>query len=74
MIALIIVTTLLVITGINQTDMKKLLIWGLGLLAVACGSPKQESNEAEFVDSVTEALANGGNINPDNLQWTSAAS
>ena len=50
--------------------MKKLLIGGLGLLAVACGGPEQKSNESEFIDSVTEALANGGRINPDNLRWT----
>ena len=50
--------------------LKTLSILALGLIAVACGNPAQKSSEAEFIDSVTEALANGGQINPARLQWT----
>ena len=53
-----------------MTGMKKLLFGSLGLLAVACGHPSQDASDTVFVDSVTEALANGGKVNPDHLQWT----
>ena len=47
--------------------LKTLSILTLGLIAVACGNPAQKSSEAEFIDSVTKALANGGQINPAHL-------
>jgi len=47
-----------------------LLISNLALLTVACGGPKQESCDSQFIDSVAEALANDGRINLDNFQWT----
>ena len=53
-----------------MTHMKKLLLWGLGLVAVACGNPKPETAEPEFIDSVAEALANDGNIDLKQFQWT----
>ena len=47
-----------------------LLACGICLCAVACGNPGSETAEAVFVDSVTEALADGGNINVTELKWT----
>lgn len=38
------------------------------VLAISCGNPSQ--NSPEFVDSVADALACGGLINLDQLQWT----
>ncbi len=46
----------------------KHLCMGLSILAVSCGNPSQDTTE--FTDSVAEALANGGQINLDQLQWT----
>ena len=46
----------------------KHLCMGLCILAVSCGNPSQDTTE--FTDSVAEALANGGQINLDQLQWT----
>ena len=48
---------------------KKLGI-GLSLFAVSCGSPSQKAPDTAFTDSVAEALANGGQINVAQLQWT----
>lgn len=50
--------------------LKTLSILALGLIAVACGNPAHKSSEAEFIDSVAEALTNGGQINLNYLQWT----
>jgi len=40
------------------------------LILAACGNPAQKVSDSEFVDSVAKALANGGQINQDQLQWT----
>ena len=40
------------------------------LILTACGNPAQKTSDAEFSDSVTEALANGGQIDLDQMQWT----
>ena len=53
-----------------MTYITKLFCLGLCLCAAACGNPNQKASDSEFVDSVTEALANGGRINMDQLQWT----
>ena len=51
-----------------MTNITKLLC--LGLCAVACGNPSQKASDTEFTDSVAEALACGGQIDLDQLQWT----
>ena len=48
----------------------KLLCLGLCLCAVACGKPAQKEADTDFTDSVAEALANGGQIDLSQLQWT----
>lgn len=53
-----------------MNNFTKLLSLGFCLCAVACGNPAQKTSDAEFVDSVIEALANGGQINLGQLQWT----
>ena len=40
------------------------------LILTACGNPAQKTSDAEFADSVTEALANGGQIDLDQMHWT----
>ena len=53
--------------------MKRFFTLGLSMLAIACGSATEENkgNQDEgFTDSVTEALADGGKINIDRLEWT----
>ena len=47
-----------------------LLACGVCLCAVACGSPDDKAAEAVIVDSVTEALADGGKINIKERKWT----
>lgn len=47
-----------------------LLCLGSFLCAFACGNPSQNEADSEFVDGVSEALANDGKINLDNLVWT----
>ncbi len=51
-------------------NITKLLCLGVCLCAVSCGSPSRKTSESVFTDSVAEALANGGQINLDQLQWT----
>ena len=53
-----------------MTNITKLLCLGFCVCLVACGNPAQKASESEFIDSVAEALANGGQINLDQLQWT----
>ena len=43
---------------------------GLCLCAVSCGTPSQKASDVEFIDSVAEALTNGGQIDLNQLQWT----
>jgi len=40
------------------------------LFFAACGNPYQKASEMAFTDSVAEALANGGQIDLNQLQWT----
>ena len=42
----------------------------IGLVAVSCSNAPQKQAVTDFTDSVTEALANGGQVNPAMLQWT----
>lgn len=58
------------ITFANMNPICKLLFPLIGLLIIACGNPGQNASEANYIDSVTEALSNGGHIDLDNLQWT----
>jgi hypothetical protein len=51
-------------------NITKLLCLVLCLIVVACGNPARKTADSEFVDSVAEALDNGGQINLDQLQWT----
>ena len=51
-------------------NLTKLICIGLTLCAVSCGNPAGDASETAFTDSVAEALANGGRINPERLQWT----
>jgi hypothetical protein len=53
-----------------MTGLNKLCAFALCLFAVACGNPSPKVTDAEFSDSVTEALANGGKINLDQMRWT----
>ena len=53
-----------------MTNITKLLCLGLCLCAVACGNPSQKASDTVFTDSVAEALACGGQIDLDQLQWT----
>ena len=54
----------------NRLYIKSLLVGSLSIIMAACGQSGQNSADTEFVDSVAEALANGGQINWDNFQWT----
>ena len=54
----------------NRSFIKSLLLGGLSMIMAACGQSEQNSVDTEFVDSVAEALANDGQINLDNFQWT----
>ena len=51
-------------------NLTKLICIGLTLCAVSCGNPAGNASETAFTDSVAEALANGGRINLERLQWT----
>ena len=53
-----------------MTRLYKLCAFSLCLFAVACGNSLQKATDVEFTDSVAEALANGGQINLNQLQWT----
>ena len=48
----------------------KLILLGISMITISCGNSTNNTLEAEFVDSVTDALANGGQVNPEILQWT----
>ena len=54
----------------NMNHISKLLLASIGLVIISCGNPAQNPSEAEFIDSVADALSNDGQINLDNLQWT----
>ena len=53
-----------------MTNFVKNLCMGLCICAVSCGSPAQKATDTEFIDSVADALADGGKIQLDQLQWT----
>ena len=53
-----------------MTNITKSIRLGVCLLAVACGNPSQKASDAEFTDSVAEALGNGGQIDLGQMQWT----
>ena len=53
-----------------MTRFYNLCAFALCLFAAACGNPSQKASESEFIDSVTEALTNGGQIDLNQLQWT----
>ena len=53
-----------------MTNIFKNLVIGLCIFAVSCGSPSRETPDTAFADSVADALAGGGQINFDQLQWT----
>ena len=53
-----------------MTKLEKLFCIGLCLCAAACNNPAPTPTETEFTDSVAEALAAGGSIDLDQLQWT----
>ena len=48
----------------------KLICLSICLCAAACGNPSSKNNDMEFTDNVSEALANGGKIDLDDLVWT----
>ena len=48
----------------------KLICLSICLCAAACGNPSSKNNDMEFTDNVSEALANGGKIDLDDLGWT----
>lgn len=54
----------------HKTFFKSIFAYGVSILVAACGQAKQDTADTEFVDCVSEALANGGQINLESLQWT----
>ena len=54
----------------KTTSIARILCIGCCLCAVSCGNPSGKASDEEFVDSVAEALAAGGQIDLDRLQWT----
>ena len=54
----------------NMTNLLKILSVGMCLCAVSCASPSPKTTDIEFTDSVADALADGGQIDLDQLQWT----
>jgi regulation of enolase protein 1 (concanavalin A-like superfamily) len=53
-----------------MTNITKLLCLGVCFWAASCGDPVRNAPESVFTDSVAEAMANGGRIDLDQLQWT----
>ena len=54
----------------TMTNLTKIFCAALCICAVSCANPSRKASEADFVDSVAEALADGGQIRPERLQWT----
>lgn len=54
----------------NMKHISKLILLGISMITISCENSTNNALEAVFIDSVTDALANGGQINPENLQWT----
>ena len=62
------------ITFANMNPICKLLFPLIGLLIIACGNPGQNASEANYIDSVTEALSNGDDehaASPSYPEWGS---
>ena len=57
-------------TIMNMTNLIKILFVGICLCAVSCVSPSPKTTDIEFIDSVADALAGGGQIDLGQLQWT----
>ena len=53
-----------------MNSISKLLLASIGLVIISCGNPAQNASEADFIDCVTEALENDGQINLNYLHWT----
>ena len=53
-----------------MSNITRRLCIGLCLFAVACGNTARKASESDFTDSVADALARGGQINLEQLQWT----
>ena len=53
-----------------MTDFIKILCLGCCICAVSCAQPSQKTTDTAFTDGVTEALARGGKMDLDLLQWT----
>ncbi len=53
-----------------MNNLKTLSLLALGFITVSCGNPTQNPSDSEFIDSVTEALVNNGQINLGSLRWT----
>jgi regulation of enolase protein 1 (concanavalin A-like superfamily) len=49
---------------------KAFLIFGLCMCAASCSNRPQSNSEIEYIDSVSEALADNGTINLDHMVWT----
>jgi regulation of enolase protein 1 (concanavalin A-like superfamily) len=49
---------------------KAFLIFGLCMCAASCSNRPQSNSEIEYIDSVSEALADNGTINLDHMAWT----
>lgn len=49
---------------------KIFILLGIGLCAVACYNHSQSVSDTEFVDRVSEALTNDGQINLEDFVWT----
>ena len=54
----------------TMTNLTKIFCAALCIGVVSCANPSRKASEADFVDSVAEALADGGQIRPERLQWT----
>lgn len=54
----------------HMTNFMKIFCIGLCICVVSCGNPSQKPSQDAFTDSVADALANGGQIDLDQFQWT----
>ncbi|MBQ9889725.1 MAG: DUF1349 domain-containing protein [Bacteroidales bacterium] len=53
-----------------MNSINRLFALGICLFAVTCCNPSRNTSDDEFIDSVAEALANGGQVDLNQLQWT----
>ena len=54
----------------NMNSFIKTICMGLCICAISCGTPSQKTADTAFTDGVADALANGGQMDLDQLQWT----